>query len=245
MCGPAADISLEDPRNGNRDRKSLERCIGWICCVVVLERVVSSQALSLGAARSTRRNSGLDWRARRSHARSYQYEGERTHFEGSASWTATTDVSTLNLSKSPDSLLSVLPTFKCVLEKTTANHLLHGTMAEWLRREIRTTDISYGFRFAANTYFDVNTYILLDLHHLGRRHQLIPCHDPVDPDPFVQSSLPSTASLLLQIEPTQQMFLIVRPWNYHNLGLPDFADAAQSVDDWSEAESPSEESIGG
>ncbi|KAG1791285.1 uncharacterized protein BJ212DRAFT_1307617, partial [Suillus subaureus] len=43
--------------------------------------------------------------------------------------------------------------------------------------------------------------------------------------------------------PTRQTFLIVRPWNRHDLGLPDFADDAQSVDDWSDPESPSEESI--
>ncbi|KAG2745544.1 hypothetical protein P692DRAFT_201076752 [Suillus brevipes Sb2] len=44
--------------------------------------------------------------------------------------------------------------------------------------------------------------------------------------------------------PTRQTFLIVRPWNRHDLGVPDFADDTQSDDDWSEPDS-SEESIGG
>ncbi|KAG2745551.1 hypothetical protein P692DRAFT_201076993 [Suillus brevipes Sb2] len=50
--------------------------------------------------------------------------------------------------------------------------------------------------------------------------------------------------------PTQQTFLLVRPWNRHDLGLPDFAepglaDDAQSVDDWPEPGSPLDESVSG
>ncbi|KAG0706310.1 hypothetical protein DFH29DRAFT_1023521 [Suillus ampliporus] len=39
--------------------------------------------------------------------------------------------------------------------------------------------------------------------------------------------------------------LLIRPWNRHDLGMPDFADDVQSVDDWSEPESPLDESPGG
>jgi hypothetical protein len=45
--------------------------------------------------------------------------------------------------------------------------------------------------------------------------------------------------------PTQQTFLLVRPWNRYDLGLPDFADDARSVGDWSETESLSYYSFGG
>jgi len=34
--------------------------------------------------------------------------------------------------------------------------------------------------------------------------------------------------------PTEQTFLLVRPWNHYDLGLPDFADDVQSVATWSE-----------
>jgi len=39
--------------------------------------------------------------------------------------------------------------------------------------------------------------------------------------------------------PTPQAFLLVRPWNRHDLGLPDFADDTESVKDWAESGSPS------
>jgi hypothetical protein len=52
-------------------------------------------------------------------------------------------------------------------------------------------------------------------------------------------------------KPTQQTFLLVRPWNRHDLGLPDFADDAHSVNesepeslsDNSPSESPSENEL--
>lgn len=37
--------------------------------------------------------------------------------------------------------------------------------------------------------------------------------------------------------PTQQTSLLVRPWNCHDLGLPDFEDDARSAGDWSESKS--------
>ncbi|KAG0706091.1 hypothetical protein DFH29DRAFT_1025833 [Suillus ampliporus] len=45
--------------------------------------------------------------------------------------------------------------------------------------------------------------------------------------------------------PTLQTFLIIRPWKRHDLGLPDFADDAQNVDNWSEPESPLDRSPDG
>jgi hypothetical protein len=39
--------------------------------------------------------------------------------------------------------------------------------------------------------------------------------------------------------------LLVRPWNRYDLQLPDLADDAQSVDDWSEPESHSDEFFSG
>ncbi|OAX42739.1 hypothetical protein K503DRAFT_709950 [Rhizopogon vinicolor AM-OR11-026] len=41
------------------------------------------------------------------------------------------------------------------------------------------------------------------------------------------------------MRPTPQAFLLVRPWNRHDLGLPDFADDTESVKDWAESGSPS------
>ncbi|KAG1744695.1 uncharacterized protein EDB91DRAFT_1123917 [Suillus paluster] len=39
-------------------------------------------------------------------------------------------------------------------------------------------------------------------------------------------------------------FLLIRPWNRHDLGLPVIADDEKSVDDWSQPESPSDELLG-
>jgi hypothetical protein len=52
--------------------------------------------------------------------------------------------------------------------------------------------------------------------------------------------LVTTEDKLIQFSParpTQQTFLLVRPWNRHDLGLPDFEDDARSAGDWSESES--------
>jgi hypothetical protein len=38
--------------------------------------------------------------------------------------------------------------------------------------------------------------------------------------------------------PIRQSFLLVRPWDRHLLGLPDFEDDTQSEDDWTALESP-------
>jgi hypothetical protein len=42
--------------------------------------------------------------------------------------------------------------------------------------------------------------------------------------------------------PAQQTFLLVRPWNRYDLGLPDFADETKSVEYWAESVFPSEDS---
>jgi hypothetical protein len=44
---------------------------------------------------------------------------------------------------------------------------------------------------------------------------------------------------------SRQPYLLVRPWNRYDLQLPDLADDAQSVDDWSEPESHSDEFFSG
>ncbi|KAG1732866.1 uncharacterized protein EDB91DRAFT_1348948 [Suillus paluster] len=50
-----------------------------------------------------------------------------------------------------------------------------------------------------------------------------------------------------KLRPGPRTFGLIRPWDRHDLGLPVFADDAESLDDWSdpEPESPSEESLGG
>jgi hypothetical protein len=68
----------------------------------------------------------------------------------------------------------------------------------------------------------------------------------------LQDLLITSEDKLIQFSPTrpiQQTFLLIRPWNRHDLGLPDFAepdsaDDAQSVDDWPEPGSPLDESVG-
>jgi hypothetical protein len=53
----------------------------------------------------------------------------------------------------------------------------------------------------------------------------------------LQDLVITTADTLVQIwpgKPTSQKFLLVRPWNHHDPGLPIFADEMQSVDDWPE-----------
>ncbi|KAG0696886.1 kinase-like domain-containing protein [Suillus ampliporus] len=63
----------------------------------------------------------------------------------------------------------------------------------------------------------------------------------------LQDLLITTEDRLIQFSrarPIQQPFLLIRPWNRHDLGLPDLDDV-QSMEDWSEPESPSEESLGG
>ncbi|KAG1720150.1 hypothetical protein EDB19DRAFT_1965798 [Suillus lakei] len=44
--------------------------------------------------------------------------------------------------------------------------------------------------------------------------------------------------------PTRQTFLLIRPWNRHDLELPDFVDETQSADDWSKPGSPTDEAVG-
>ncbi|KAG2336506.1 hypothetical protein BDR05DRAFT_953303 [Suillus weaverae] len=44
--------------------------------------------------------------------------------------------------------------------------------------------------------------------------------------------------------PTRQSFLLVRPWDRHLLGLPDFEDDTQSEDGWTALESPLQDSPG-
>jgi hypothetical protein len=44
--------------------------------------------------------------------------------------------------------------------------------------------------------------------------------------------------------PTRRSFLLVRPWDHRLLGLPDFSDDVQSMDDWSEPGSPLSHSPG-
>ncbi|KAG2346472.1 hypothetical protein BDR05DRAFT_785480 [Suillus weaverae] len=69
----------------------------------------------------------------------------------------------------------------------------------------------------------------------------------------LQDLLITSEDKLIQFSPTrptQQTFLLVRPWNRHDLGLPDFAepdfaDDAQSLDDWPEPGSPLYESVSG
>jgi hypothetical protein len=59
--------------------------------------------------------------------------------------------------------------------------------------------------------------------------------------------LVTTQDKLVQFSParpTQQTFLLVRPWNRYDLGLPDFEDDARSAGDWSESESLSYYSFG-
>ncbi|KAG2089240.1 uncharacterized protein F5147DRAFT_658472 [Suillus discolor] len=51
----------------------------------------------------------------------------------------------------------------------------------------------------------------------------------------------TTEDRLVQFSParrTRQSFLLVRPWNRYDLGLINFADKTQSVQDWPEPESP-------
>ncbi|KAG1723185.1 uncharacterized protein EDB91DRAFT_1087895 [Suillus paluster] len=59
----------------------------------------------------------------------------------------------------------------------------------------------------------------------------------------------TTEDKLVQMSPkrpTRQSFLLIRPWNRHDLELPDFADEMMDdVDDWSEPGSPSDESHSG
>ncbi|KAG1822003.1 WD40-repeat-containing domain protein [Suillus subaureus] len=53
----------------------------------------------------------------------------------------------------------------------------------------------------------------------------------------------TTTDTLVQFwpeRPTSQKFLLIRPWNRHDLGLPDFADETQSTDDRPEPGSPSD-----
>jgi hypothetical protein len=42
--------------------------------------------------------------------------------------------------------------------------------------------------------------------------------------------------------PTRQSFLLVRPWDRHLLGLPDFEDDTQGEDGWTALESPLQDS---
>ncbi|KAG1883492.1 hypothetical protein F4604DRAFT_294714 [Suillus subluteus] len=64
----------------------------------------------------------------------------------------------------------------------------------------------------------------------------------------LQDLLVITEDKLAQFSParrTRQTFLLVRPWNRYDLGLINFADEAQSVNDWPEPESPSDDTIAG
>ncbi|KAG2149048.1 WD40-repeat-containing domain protein [Suillus bovinus] len=57
----------------------------------------------------------------------------------------------------------------------------------------------------------------------------------------------TTTDTLVQFwrgKPTSQKFLLVRPWNRHDLGLPDFADEMQHADDRLDPGSPSDDPFG-
>ncbi|KAG1890608.1 uncharacterized protein F5891DRAFT_986917 [Suillus fuscotomentosus] len=57
----------------------------------------------------------------------------------------------------------------------------------------------------------------------------------------LQDLLVITEDKLVQFSParrTRRTFLLVRPWNRHDLGLINFADETQSVEDWPEPGSP-------
>jgi tetratricopeptide (TPR) repeat protein len=59
----------------------------------------------------------------------------------------------------------------------------------------------------------------------------------------------TTADALVQFWPTSRKpasrkFLLIRPWDRHDLGLPDFADEMQIMDDRSEPGSPSNDPLG-
>jgi len=57
----------------------------------------------------------------------------------------------------------------------------------------------------------------------------------------------TTEDKLIQFSPSRpiwQSFLLVRPWNGHDLGLPDFGDDTQSIEDWSQPWSPTGHSFG-
>jgi len=61
----------------------------------------------------------------------------------------------------------------------------------------------------------------------------------------LQDLLITTEDKLTQFwpaRPAEQTFLLVRPWNRYDLGLPDFADDTQSVANWSEPTSPLDDS---
>ncbi|KAG1821968.1 uncharacterized protein BJ212DRAFT_1585854 [Suillus subaureus] len=56
----------------------------------------------------------------------------------------------------------------------------------------------------------------------------------------------TTADTLIQFwpgRPTLQKFLLIRPWNRHDLGLPDFTDKMQGADDRPEPGSPSDDPL--
>lgn len=57
----------------------------------------------------------------------------------------------------------------------------------------------------------------------------------------------TTEDRLIQFSPErsiQQTFLLIRPWNHYDFELPDFADKTQSMDDFTEPGSPSDDPIG-
>ncbi|KAG1821954.1 WD40-repeat-containing domain protein [Suillus subaureus] len=64
----------------------------------------------------------------------------------------------------------------------------------------------------------------------------------------LQDLLITTEDKLAQFSParrTRQKFLLVRPWNRYDLGLVNFADETQSVEDWPELQSLSDHTLGG
>jgi hypothetical protein len=64
----------------------------------------------------------------------------------------------------------------------------------------------------------------------------------------LQDLLITTEDKLVQFSParrTRQIFLLIRPWNRYDLGLIDFADETQSVEDWPEPVSLPHDTLGG
>ncbi|KAG2354961.1 WD40-repeat-containing domain protein [Suillus spraguei] len=62
----------------------------------------------------------------------------------------------------------------------------------------------------------------------------------------LQDLLITTEDKLVQFSPkrrARRKFLLVRPWNRYDLGLINFADETQSVADWPESESPSDDAL--
>jgi hypothetical protein len=122
-------------------------------------------------------------------------------------------ISSLQDAAIPELALELYSKLKCLSAPRFAHRRLHlpciaFTVTEVRRRHVEDKELSFTYQVKADRLHELEITTEVKLPQFSRGR------------------------------PTRRTFLLVRPWDHRLLGLPDFSDDVQSVDDWSEPGSP-------